>query len=148
MALKLAERFHEETDPEHYHQASWAILRQPYLNAIQYHFATCQAEAACRLAPERTAYKTSLGVARYRAGQYQEALESLTQAGQGNKDNPAILAFLVAARYRLHQRTEAEAELARLHKMMKTPEFANDQEASGFLREAEAVIRAKASEHR
>jgi WD40 repeat protein len=70
LALELAARYHEETDPEHYHQASRAILRRHCLNAFQYRFAVNQAETAYRLAPEQAVYKTLLGVAQYRVGQY------------------------------------------------------------------------------
>ena len=34
LALSLVDRYHEETNPETYHRASWAIVRQPYLNAV------------------------------------------------------------------------------------------------------------------
>src|SRR5205823_5854233 len=35
-ALELANQYREETDPERYHKASWALVRQPYLNVYQY----------------------------------------------------------------------------------------------------------------
>jgi DNA-binding beta-propeller fold protein YncE len=79
-ALALLERYREETSPEAYHQASWAVVWQPYLNDIQYRFALHQAETACRLAPESAWYRTTLGAAQYRAGQYREALATWTQA--------------------------------------------------------------------
>jgi hypothetical protein len=146
MALELAARYHEETDPERYHQASWAILRQTYLNAFQYRFAHCQAETAYRLAPEQAVYKTSLGVAQYRIGQYQEAVETLTRAGQANKGSPANLAFLAMAQYRLKQTSQAEVSLARLREMTKKPEWTGDEQACGFVREAEGLIEGKASD--
>ena len=65
LALSLVDRYHEETDPETYHQASWALVRQPYLNAFQYRFALLQAEHACRLAPDRQEYRVGLGAALY-----------------------------------------------------------------------------------
>jgi WD40 repeat protein len=77
LALSLVDRCHEETDPERYHQASWALVRQPYLNAFQYRFALRQAETACRLAPERIQYQTALAAAQYRAGEYRRALGTL-----------------------------------------------------------------------
>ena len=33
-ALSLLEGYHEETNPETYHRSSWAVVRQPYLNAV------------------------------------------------------------------------------------------------------------------
>ena len=53
LALSLVDRYHEETNPETYHRESWALVRQPYLNAFQYRFALLQAEHACRLAPRQ-----------------------------------------------------------------------------------------------
>src|SRR5262249_18064966 len=47
LALSLVDRYHEETDPETYHRESWALVRQPYLNDVQYRFARLQAEHAC-----------------------------------------------------------------------------------------------------
>jgi tetratricopeptide (TPR) repeat protein len=76
-ALTLAQRYHEEADPARYGHASWAIVRQPYLNVFQYRFALLQAEQACRLAPDRQEYRLCLGAALYRAGRYQEAIETL-----------------------------------------------------------------------
>lgn len=52
-ALSLVDRYREETDPEKYNRASWAIVRLPYLNAFQYRSALSQAETAHRLAPTR-----------------------------------------------------------------------------------------------
>jgi hypothetical protein len=35
LALALVDGYHEETKPETYHRASWALVRQPYLNNFQ-----------------------------------------------------------------------------------------------------------------
>jgi WD40 repeat protein len=51
LALSLVEGYREETNPETYHRESWALVRQPYLNAFQYRFALLQAEHVCRLLP-------------------------------------------------------------------------------------------------
>jgi WD40 repeat protein/serine/threonine protein kinase len=66
LALSLVDRYHEDTDPENYHQASAALVRQPYLNVFQYRFALKQAEAACRLAPDRVEYRATLSLAKDR----------------------------------------------------------------------------------
>src|SRR5262249_29115635 len=89
LALSLVDGYHEETNPETYHQASWALVRQPYLNAFQYRFALLQAEHACRLAPNRQEYRVGLGAALYRAGHCREAIESLGAADQPDRSSPA-----------------------------------------------------------
>ena len=129
-----------ESDPERFHRAGWAAARQPYLNAFQYRFALRQAEAACRLAPEQSKYRTTLGVAQYRVGQYQQALATLTQAGPPNPGVPADLAFLAMAQHQLAQKEQARATLARLRETMKEPRWAKEEEARAFLREAEALL--------
>src|SRR5262249_2533459 len=65
LALTLSLRYIEEKDPERYHQAAWALLRQPYLNAIQYGFALRQSETACQLLQTHRPYRVALGIARY-----------------------------------------------------------------------------------
>ena len=70
LALTLVERYREETDPERFHRSSWAVVRQPYLNAFQYRFALRQAETARRLAADPGKYMTALGAAHYRTGDY------------------------------------------------------------------------------
>jgi WD40 repeat protein/tRNA A-37 threonylcarbamoyl transferase component Bud32 len=96
LALSLVDRFSEETNPERYHRASWAIVRQPYLNAFPYHFALRQAEAACRLVPNQANYLTTLGAAQYRAGQYPHARATLEKANRLYHAAPAGLTLLAS----------------------------------------------------
>ncbi len=142
MALGLIERYKEETNPERYHQASWAILRQPYLNAFQYGFALRQAKTACRLAPENGECRISLGVAQYRAGQLQDALDTLKQVDQRDSDSPAFLAFQAMAQHRLGLNDQARATLEHLRQTMQKAEWLMNAEACAFVREAEAVLKA------
>jgi WD40 repeat protein len=65
-ALALVGRYQEERDPERYYQASRALLRQPYLNRVQYDFALRQARTACRLAPDKVQYQITVGEAEAR----------------------------------------------------------------------------------
>src|SRR5262249_6808005 len=53
IALGLVDRYGEETEPEPYHRASWALVRRPYLNPFQYRYALLQSEHAHHLAPDR-----------------------------------------------------------------------------------------------
>ena len=90
-----------------------------------------QAREACRLEPENGLYFNTLGVALFRAGQYQEALERLTRSEKLNTatfkaPQPADLAFVRAvyealgARDDFHWRevlelVEQKPEIARLN---------------------------------
>jgi WD40 repeat protein len=138
-ALGLVGRYHQETDPEAYHRASWALVRKPYLNAFQYHFALLQAEEARRLAPDRQEYRIGLGAALYRAGRYQEAIETLKRADRPDRSSPAVLAFLTLAHHGLDQCEQARADLGRLRELVKQPEQARNEDAQAFLREVEAI---------
>jgi dipeptidyl aminopeptidase/acylaminoacyl peptidase len=139
-ALSLVDRYHEETKPETYHRASWALVRQPYLNAFQYRFALLQAEHACRLLPGKGKFMTTLGAAYYRAGHHREAIEALEKADRLDQDSPAALAFRAMAHHRLGQHEPARADFARLRALLDQPHRAKDAEALDLMREAEALI--------
>jgi WD40 repeat protein len=144
-ALALVGRYQEEPDPERYYQAGWALLRQPYLNRVQYHFALRQAQTACQRAPEKGPYQTALGVAQYRAGKYPEALTTLKKRDDGT---PEVLAFLAMAQHRAGQQPDARTTLGRLRQSMQKREWATNAEAQGFLREAAALIEDQTSDRR
>jgi WD40 repeat protein len=135
-ALALAERYPEETDPEQYYQASWAIACRPHLNAVQYRFALRQAEAACRLRSGDKRFQTALGAAQYRAGKYPEARSTLGEAGPLT---PAGLAFLAMAQQRLGQHDQARATLARLQQVLPKGETEKD-EAASLLGEIQSLL--------
>jgi tetratricopeptide (TPR) repeat protein len=141
LALSLVDRYREETDPETYHRESWALVRQPYLNTFQYRFALLQAEHACRLAPDRQAYRGGLGAALYRAGRYREAIDTLAGDDRHGKAPPAVLAFLAMAHHRLGQHEQARAELARLREIVGQPGTTNDADENlGLVQEAETLV--------
>jgi WD40 repeat protein len=140
LALSLVDRYREETDPEAYHRASGALVRQPYLNAVQYRFARLQAEHACRLAPDRREYRLGLGAALYRAGRFKEAIESLGKADRLDTSSPAAQAFLAMAHHRLGQQEQARAVRARLRARLDQPGGAKDAEVIDLIHEAEALI--------
>jgi WD40 repeat protein/serine/threonine protein kinase len=143
LALELVERYHEETDPELYYQSSWALLRQTYLNRVQYDFALRQARTACERAPKNGRYQTALGVAQYRTGQYEAARTTLKQRDNGT---PEVLAFLAMAQHRAGQHPDARTTLEQLLQTMNQPEWSRNAEALGFVREAEALLRGPAPE--
>jgi WD40 repeat protein len=139
-ALALAQRFRESADPQVFHEAAWAIVRQPFSNPFQYGLALKQAETARRLAPAENRYRTTLGLAQYRAGNYAEAVTTLTEADKLQKDVPANLAFLALSHLRLGQEEQAKSALARLQETLKKLDGPAKEEAMAFLREAEAHI--------
>jgi hypothetical protein len=67
-----------------YNKASWAVVSKPGMDASAYRSALRPAEEACRLVPDNGLYLTTLGVAQYRVGRYQQALESLLRSEKLN----------------------------------------------------------------
>jgi WD40 repeat protein len=139
-ALEWVNRYREITEPAPYHQASWAIVRQPYLNVFQYGFALKQAQTASQLAPDQAKYKTAFGMAQYRLGRYKEALTTLTQADQMSAGTPANLAFLAMTQYRLGQKDQARSTLARCLEILSKPEWTKSEESHAFLQEAKRLL--------
>jgi tetratricopeptide (TPR) repeat protein len=143
LALSLAEEIAE--NPMHLNDAGWAIAVDPRRTADDYHRAVRYAEAACRLAPDQGMFLNTLGVARYRARQYRQALADLERslklnAPQYGGPTPADLAFLAMARHHLGQAAESRKDLDRLRDVMKAPRWAADAESKAFLAEATSLI--------
>ena len=86
--------------------ASRAVAGRPGAEPAAYRLAVERAEIACRLMPFEGSYHTTLGMAQYRLGKYQEALTTLTRADELNQATgggpvPADLAFLAMSRYQM-----------------------------------------------
>ncbi len=140
-AAPLVDRFLEETNPDRYHEAARRTVRLLYLPATYYEIALRQARTAFRMAPEKTVYLTTLGMAQHRLGQYQDALTTLLRADKLNQEAPGDLAFLAMTYQRQGQAAQAHACLQRLRKCVMQERWAKDPEAAAFLAEAEQVCR-------
>ncbi len=142
-ALALAERWVEYSPT--LNRVSRAVASRPGAEPSAYRLAFQRAEIACRLMPFEGSYHTTLGMAQYRLGKYQEALATLTRADELNRDArgdqaPADLAFLAMAAYQLREKDRAQASLDRLREAMRKPDSAGDHEAQRLLKEAEALL--------
>jgi eukaryotic-like serine/threonine-protein kinase len=142
-SLQIAER-----TPEHpmiLNNTSWMIARESNRTPDDYRRALRYAEAACRLAPQESTFIKTLGVARYRAGQYREALADLNRSLELNSPRyggpiPADLAFVALAQQRLGQNAEALMTLGRLREVMSRRPWSNDDESEAFSDEANSLI--------
>jgi tetratricopeptide (TPR) repeat protein len=110
-----------------------------YRKALRY------SEEACQLQPEDGNFLATLGMAYYRVGNYEKALDVLARSDKINalKDKgsrPTDLAFLAMAHQQLGHPKEAEAKLQLLRERMKDPRWERDTQAQGFLREAEELL--------
>jgi WD40 repeat protein len=132
-------------DPEQLNVSSWAVVHRPGAAASAYSRALLQAEEACRQDPGNGDYLNTLGVAQFRAGRYQEAVDTLTRSDRLNAARvgnsiPGDLAFLAMAHHRLGHKEQAQTALDHLRATMKKPYWAQEAEAQAFLRETEAFL--------
>jgi WD40 repeat protein/serine/threonine protein kinase len=144
--LKVAQA-HEE-DGRGLLEAAWAVVKSPAGSKDAYVAALRRAEAlARRSAPNSTDLLKVLGVAQYRVGEYQNALNTLAQAEKRldwahPRDLPAILAYLAMSYEQLGQTEQAQARLTRLREVVRAWRGADVAEIQGFLREAENLFAA------
>jgi WD40 repeat protein len=138
--LKLAEAWSQFPDAGDCNNVAWSLVRDPGQPDAAYRRGLRLAKMACRVEPESFALLNTLGMAQYRCGLMTEALATLTQSIDLNKEQqPADLAFLALAQHRLGQSEQARDTLRRLRGVMKSQWFAGDQESQSFLREAETI---------
>jgi WD40 repeat protein len=138
-ALSLAETWPES--PGDLNDAAWKLVATPDPPEADSRRGLRLAEATCQLEPDNGAILNTLGVAQYRAGQYEKALTTLKRSNELSGDRqPADLAFLAMTQHRLNQPEVARATLRRLRAVMKEPEIAEVGENQDFLHEAETVI--------
>jgi WD40 repeat protein len=133
---------------------AWGLVRgsggkkEAYAKALRAAQAAVQAET--ENGPNFGNYLNTLGVAHYRLGEYDKALETLLRSEKLNAteggSHPGDLAFLAMTKHQLGQKDEAQTALAQLRQVMKNPGQANIAEAQGFLREAEELIEGKPAE--
>src|SRR5262249_5622332 len=142
-AIAFAERWRE--DPQLFNAASWSVVAKPGADRSAYRLALSQAEYACELSPNNGLFLNTLGIAQYRTGAYQQALETLLRSDklnaiQFNGSHPADLAFLAMTAHQLGRNELARETLRRLREALKKPVWAGDEEAQAFLHEAEALL--------
>jgi WD40 repeat protein/serine/threonine protein kinase len=121
--------------------ASTAVVRNAGADSAAYQRALRQAEAVCEVRPGNVKCLNTLGIAYYRVGKYQEALDTLGRCNKLRKEPiPEDLAFLTMAQHHLGRTDQARATLARLQEVIKQPRWAQNAEAQAELHEAEEVL--------
>jgi Flp pilus assembly protein TadD len=141
--LAVAQAYPE--DPSVLNNLAWELVRLPGVEMSGHRRALRYSEEACQLEPENGDLLNTLGVAHYRVGNYEKALDVLLRSDMINaiRDNgsrPTDLAFLAMAHQQLGHSHEAEVTLQLLRERLKDPRFAQDAGAPGFLREAEELL--------
>lgn len=127
-------------NPLQLNSAAWTIAQDPERRPEEYAKALRMAELACKLARNVGAYLNTLGVAQYRAGQFETALQTLEASRANNGDHPADVTFIALAQHRLGRSADARRSLELLKSLMRDPAYARDDLWLDFLREAERAI--------
>jgi Flp pilus assembly protein TadD len=101
--------------------------------------------------PQEPAYRTTLGMAQYRVGKYEDAVKTLMRAAELHERNqgspcPADLAFLAMAQHEMGKQKEAQTALQRLREIVKVPNSARREDARTYLREADARLNGPATD--
>jgi hypothetical protein len=143
-ALAIAEAYHD--DPRLLDWASRIVAASPAASSAMYCLALRQAEAARRLDPREPAHLTTLAMAQYRVGRYEDAVKSLmvapgTSSAASQPDLPANLAFLAMAQHQLGHKNEAQAALQSLCATVRDPRCPEMEAAHAYLSEAEALLK-------
>jgi len=125
---------------------AWAIAKEPGRMKGDYQKALNIARAAVRLEPGNAFYLNTLGVALYRAGEFEEAIETLGKADELNRNSggggplyhPATdFLFLAMAHFQLGHSEQAHEYLERSKELLKD---VPDEELAVFLEEASRLI--------
>jgi WD40 repeat protein/serine/threonine protein kinase len=148
LALQLARE--EGDNPARLDLAAWDLVKQPGQDSATLKRALRWSEAACRLEPEDGELVDTLALVQYRLGDHQEALTTLARAEALNAahfdgPNPFDLALRALIEIQLGQLEPARVRLARVHELLKSPLWAESEDASVMLREAEALLEKKKS---
>jgi tetratricopeptide (TPR) repeat protein len=141
--LAVAQTYPE--DPSALNDLAREVVKLPGGEMSGYRKALRYSEEACQLEPEDGSFLTTLGVAYYRVGNYEKALDVLVRSDQINAlrdqgSGPADLAFLAMTHLQLGHANEAQAKLQLLQERMRDPRSARVAQAQGFLREAEELL--------
>jgi WD40 repeat protein/tRNA A-37 threonylcarbamoyl transferase component Bud32/ribosomal protein S27E len=144
----LAQAQRRPMDSKNLNEAAWDIVAKPGAAAADLRRAQAMAEEAVRQRPKEGFYLNTLGVAHYRRGNYDQALQTLQRSEKLNaarlkSAHPADLAFLAMSAHKVGQAKEAQEYLDRLRTTMKLPAWTQNEEAVRFLREAEALLKQK-----
>ena len=147
-AIEIAERRGE--DAQGLYESAWLTVLRPAGTPELYLRSLRELEAACRIVtadpPRLGQYQHALGLALYRVGRFDDALrqvdrlnapsagERLCRRGRSTWPSAAL------ASQKLGRFAEARASLEQLRKLVGTEGDSSDQEAIGFLEEAESVV--------
>ena len=127
--------------PELHNQAAWLLATNPTREGRDPGRAVALAQKAVELDPNAPTYWNTLGVARYRVGRWNDAIEALTRSMDlGHGQYESFDTFLLAmAHWQLGNRQEARTWYARAHRWMEQ-QMSSDPELRRFGAEAAELL--------
>jgi len=144
LALQIANSRRCE-DVDKLNNESREVVRLPDKDADAYKSALGKAQKANSLEPNRPDILTTLGVAQYRVGAYQDALMTLSRADKMRTDanelsTPEDLAFIAMSLHQLGRNEEAKTALTQLHSSFEDRRLQLDEKAEDILFEPERLF--------
>jgi WD40 repeat protein/tetratricopeptide (TPR) repeat protein len=138
-------------DAEKLNQETTEVVSSPGKEIDEYKAALEKAQKANSLNPDTWSILTTLGIAHYRVGAYEEALETVSKSieiiknitvdgQQMLKPDPANQAFKAMSLHQLGRNDEAQVALAQLRLLCLTKRFLKDERAQAFLAEARSLM--------
>ncbi len=128
-------------------QWAWSLVTRPDLQSRNPRKAVELAKKAVGLAPKEATYRKTLGVALYRAGDWKQAVESLTKSMElGNGGNGNDWFFLAMAHWQLGDRTQARSWYDKAIPWMEKNQPKNE-ELVRFRAEATALLQVEERPH-
>jgi WD40 repeat protein/serine/threonine protein kinase/tetratricopeptide (TPR) repeat protein len=123
-------------------EIAWPMVSRAGADAARYRTALRFAERGSGATPQDGNLLNTLGVAQYRVGQYDKAVETLTRADQINKGTIGDVAFLAMAHQRLGHKDQAQATYRRMQELVKKA-GSLDKDSRAWVREVEELLAGK-----
>jgi len=140
-ALRLAKDIVDS--PESWNENAWTVAWEPGRDSVEYERAHRFASAACEVQPGDPRLLLTLGMAQYRMGRWETALETLDrcEARDSLAVRAYVLVFRAMAQQRLGRIAEAKSDLADCRELLgRMDEKVVEGGYSDLLREADALI--------
>jgi WD40 repeat protein/serine/threonine protein kinase len=144
LALQIA-NYHLWADTGNCSGLAWEVVSLPDKDTEEYREALTKVQQANNWKPNDPFILTTLGMAQYRTGAYEQSLNSLTTAAKLRVDKEApgdltCTAFTAMTLYQLGQDEAAKSSLEQLRALLQDERFTNDAWAKALVAEAEALI--------
>ena len=129
-------------DPVRLNRDAWDVVRSPDHTDEEYRDAYPWALIAQAIQPDDPIYRRTLGIAHFRLGRYQSAIEALETSSRSHPSGPRAeeLAVLAMSYSALGQFPAADERRYELEQLMSTGAALRDEVARSFQREVRSIL--------